>query len=613
MNLAQVIALLTELNETYAHLHQQKEELFWTTRMGISEDFEAYTAAESALMAFTQDTEHLRQSREAHAAALELGRQDLVQTLSGWVAYFSANVIESAEGRALIERLSQQETELLKKRKAMNLGYTLPDGTFHSASSVALALKVSTAPDEATRKACFHGLESIERMALDSGFLDIVRTRNAFARSQGYQDFYDYKVSVTEGMSKQELFGYLDELERRTRAAAQALVERQRARATELGVSDPVAPWNFRYLTQGDSLKELDPYMSFADSVGRWGRSFHNMGVKFDGAMLQLDLMDRKGKYENGFCHAPAVPYRRLDDSRVRAKVNFTSNAVPGQVGSGQRASETLFHEGGHAAHFANVLMGAPCFSQEFAPSSTAMAETQSMFFDSLLGDADWRRKYANTPWEVIERSVRASQPLKAMYIRNLLIVCFAEKALYELSDADLTAENALAAFKQVEQRLTFLERCPRPTLAVPHLLNNESSAIYHGYILADCAVAQTRHFFIERDGYITDNPKVGPEMREHYWRPGNSRRFRDFIASLTGKPFSVDAYVADVTASTEEALAEERRLWDLAERVPTPNSPVEMDMTLRVVHGAEVIASTETASFEQVAERFREWVVAQG
>ena len=44
-------------------------------------------------------------------------------------------------------------------------------------------------------------------------------------------------------------------------------------------------------------------------------------------------------------------------------------------------------HEAGHAAHFANIKMPSPLFSQERAPTSVAYAELQSMFLDALVGD----------------------------------------------------------------------------------------------------------------------------------------------------------------------------------------------------------------------------------
>ena len=53
-------------------------------------------------------------------------------------------------------------------------------------------------------------------------------------------------------------------------------------------------------------------------------------------------------------------------------------------VGSGLTGLTTLMHEAGHAAHFANIRMPSPLFSQERAPTSVAYAELQSMFLDAL-------------------------------------------------------------------------------------------------------------------------------------------------------------------------------------------------------------------------------------
>jgi Zn-dependent oligopeptidase len=88
------------------------------------------------------------------------------------------------------------------------------------------------------------------------------------------------------------------------------------------------------------------------------------------------------------------VPSFWQEGEWVPAVVNFTSLANPAQVGSGWSGLNTLFHEGGHAAHFANVTGNAPA-SPRVPPTSMAYAETQSMFCDSLLDDADWLKRYA--------------------------------------------------------------------------------------------------------------------------------------------------------------------------------------------------------------------------
>ena len=237
------------------------------------------------------------------------------------------------------------------------------------------------------------------------------------------------------------------------------------------------------------------------------------------------------------------------------------------------------------------------------------------MFLDSLLDDADWLARYAKNaqgepiPWEVIEKATRLAQPAQVSMLRSLLMICYAEKALYEMPEAQLSAENVMKAFIEVEQRLGLMERCSRPTLAVPHLLSGEASCIYHGYVLALAGVAQTRHYFLKEYGYLTDNPQIGPKLCEVYWRPGNSIRFVDFIARMTQTPFSMDALVEDVSLSADEAVAQQRAKIERIKAVPAFSGTVDLDCTLRMVHGDQVIASTETASFEDVADAYSKWL----
>jgi hypothetical protein len=50
---------------------------------------------------------------------------------------------------------------------------------------------------------------------------------------------------------------------------------------------------------------------------------------------------------------------------------------------------------------------------------------------------------------------------------------------------------------------------CSRPLLSVPHILADESSCYYHGYVLAEMSVHQTRDHFVEKLGGIVDNQQV--------------------------------------------------------------------------------------------------------
>ncbi|MGB7216389.1 MAG: M3 family metallopeptidase, partial [Gammaproteobacteria bacterium] len=475
---------------------------------------------------------------------------------------------------------------------------------------VKLALMMRTDPDEARRKAAYEGLRSIETFVLDAGFLDIVAKRNRLGRMLGYEDYYAWRVAVVERMTKKALFDRLDTLAARTAERSRA----ELAAFAEKHGDGALEPWNFGYLRSGDLARELDPYFGFAEALERWGRSFHALGVRYRGATLTLDLVDRPGKYENGFMHGPGIAF--FDRGTWRpARVNFTANAVVGQVGSGLRAAETLFHEGGHAAHFANILSNAPCFAHEFAPTSIAYAETQSMFMDSLLGDADWRTRYARDaqgnpmPLELIEEAIRDRQPFRGWDVRAMLTIPFAERALYELPERELAPERVLDTFRKIERELQGLSAGIRPVLAVPHLLAAESSAYYHAYILAEMAVEQTRRYFLERDGYLTDNPRIGPDLAKHYWAPGNAARFDETLVALTGEPLSPDALVDACNLSTDDAISKARAAVRGAASRPAPSGKVELDATIRVVHGRDTVATTEGGDFERAAADFAAFI----
>jgi Zn-dependent oligopeptidase len=603
---------LDELNDGYVRLHTAKEDAFWSSYMGLRPDVDAARAEldrkEIELQRFLRDPARLARVREALkvAKATKVAAED-VTALEGWRATFEAHVIDSPAARQLAEELVEAEGALARARGELPLGYQDPAKGLVRASSVKLAVMLKTEQDARLRKAAWEGLRSIEPWVLEKGYLGVVRRRNELGRLLGAEDYYDWKVQRAEGMKKREVFALLDELEAKTRDAGKRAVDELKKKAG----ADQVTSWNVRYLVGGDVTRELDPYFPFAKSIERWGRSFAGLGIKYRGARMVLDLVDRKGKYENGFMHGPEVSWRKKGELQ-KARIQFTANAIPGMPGSGQSATTTLFHEGGHAAHFANIDMPAPCFGQEFAPTSVAFAETQSMFLDSLLEDADWQTRYARLPLELIEKAIRTSQPFAAWEVRAMLAVCYAEKAIYELPEEKLTAQGVLDAIREQERRLLFLEHgSPRPVLAVPHLLSGESSAYYHGYVLAEMGVQQTRDFFIGRDGHLVDNPRIGPDLARAYWRPGNSQRCSPLVQALTGKPLGAAALAKHACRTVDEAIAHAREAVKREASIPRFEGAVDLECSVKVVHGNETVATNERG-FDVLCEGFGAWVEKQ-
>jgi oligoendopeptidase F len=600
------------LNTDYLSLAEPKEDLFWTTFMGTSEDHDARAESEKTYNHFISNPERIVELKQQIAAAEKLEDSEekaaLLHGLSGWLNFFQINAIEDAAARDMEGDIIQDDADLFEKRKQLTLYYTDDKGERLEASTLVLGTNLVSSDNEDVRKSSHQGLLDLERWAVENGFIDMVKRRNAFARAQGYRNFFDYKVNKEERMTPEQLFTILDEFEELTRDAQQRGLDTLVAEHGEQALQ----AHNLKYYMRGDVTQQMDPYLPFALSLRRWVESFGRMGVEFRDASLTLDLLDRKGKYENGFMHAPRVAWQK-DGQWSPAVINFTSNANPDQVGSGDDGLNTLFHEGGHAAHFANITQNAPCFSQEFPPTSMSYAETQSMFFDSLLSDADWLKLYAKDRSgnpiqdELIKKSIESSQPFSAYGERGILVVPYFEWDIYSLPDEQLTPEYLLERARHWEKKIFNIDSASRPLLSIPHLLDKDSSCSYQGYLLANMAVYQTRNWFQREHGFITDNPKVGGLVSEHYWAPGNSVSHNDTLVSLTGESFSGRYLAAHCNRTVEQAWEEARQAMASAlERTQPAVQPLHA--SIKVVHGSEVLADNSDSDADMF-DTFESWI----
>jgi hypothetical protein len=607
-------AFFNDLNHAYALVHKTKEELFWATYMATSDDQAGFGRAERAYKAFVSDPSRLWATRE-HLARLELRpasgeRDELIHGLKGWLAVFEANIIDNDEGRELMSRIIDAEAELFAKKKVFDVRHINEKGESEVATLSSLATNMATNPDEDRRRSSFDAMRAIERWVLANGFLELVALRNRFARALGADNYFELKLRKNERMTPAQLTAILEEFIARTDAANARTLRELKARHGD----HALLPWNLRFFSTGDVVRRMDPYLPFGLALRRWVESFRRLGITFRGATMQLDLIERAGKYQNGFCHGPIPAWTNEKGEWVPGQINFTADATPDQVGSGQRAIVTLFHEGGHAAHFANVTQNSPCFSQEYAPTSMAYAETQSMFCDSLLGDADWLLRYARSasgdaiPEGLIRDRIAARQPMRAFDERAIAVVPCFEYALYQLPDSALTPETVLALARDTEKRVLGVES-PRPLLAIPHLLNQESAASYQGYLLAHMAVYQTRAFFHRTYGYLTDNAAIGPALAQHYWAPGNSVDHDATLRSLTGEGFSARYLADECTKSIDDAWAEAQAAMAASLTRDYPRNVVpDLDAHIKVVHGAELIADS-TDGENVMCDRFEAWV----
>jgi oligoendopeptidase F len=609
-------SFVDSFNVEYESKHRAFEEQFWGTKMALSGNFssELLSSTKASMESLLSSAEVLEKA-QAYAAACSETDKALKTSLDIIIRTCKCYQMP-LEAKSIREATAKLESDLEMARNSMKLGYSV-ESTFHEASSVALRNLMVTSGDETTRKACYHGLRSVGPFVLDNGFIEIIKRRNQVAKLLGFEDYYDYKVQNAEGFGKKVLFEILDTLEQGTRAT----MERARKDLVAMYGDDALDPWNTSYKMSGSIVKKMDPYFPFQAAVERYMTSYVKLGITYQGATMNLDLLDRPKKYSNGFCHWPQPAWIKPDGTFQPTVTNFTSLADPSAIGSGLIALTTLMHEAGHAAHFANIQQPSPLCSQERSPTSVAYAENQSMFLDSLVSDSAWRAKYAKKkngdpiPFDILEQGIRATHPYAVFQLRGMLSVSYFEKALYELSEDLVTKENVMALADRLELEVQG-GFSGRPLLSVPHLVSDEASCYYHGYTLAEMSVHQTRAFFKQRDGYIVDNPKVGPTLKSAYWECGNSRPFLDLVKGLTGKELSGDDWVSALQETVEDKVKREKTEYDEALAIATSDESTtnldSLDMTVKFVDGDEVISDSSQGGILEACKKFEAFVDAR-
>lgn len=569
--------------------------------MGITKDKKAITKTEAARNAFRSNTKIKAQIEKL----LETAKGKEKKRLEIWNKFFGL-FQTPPHALAIKEKVAELEGKLLQKHASRKEGYIDPNTQkFVEASRNKMRTMMRTHTEESIRKACFEALEKLPLDTIDE-YIEIIKLRNEFARAVGYEDFYDYKIHLDEGISKDELFAIFDRIYEKTKYGFDNVRKLEEERP---GLRKP---WNFGYMLTGNFVKEEDPYFQFEDVLLYWGKSFSALGIDYKGGTLQLDLLDRKGKWDNGFCHYPTLV--RYDDKGkfLPGSANFTSTAIPSQVGSGVDGIHTVFHEAGHAADRLNSAQEEVCLNTEYPPAVVSWAETQSMFMDTISSSIEWRMRYAKNaqgesyPFDLFERKVRALNPLLPLDMMHVHFVMEFERIIYEAKN--LTKDFVLETARQVFRK--FFDRSEDSILILntPHIYSWESSAYYHGYGLADLGVSQWREYFFKKYGYIVDNPKVGKEM-EKVWKHGSLYTSGELIKLATGKKLSPDAYVKEITKPVEKILSDAKKKISRLEKVPLYKKAIKLNAKISLVHGKKKIADNKK-SFEDMEKKYRKWIL---
>ncbi|MGE0492945.1 MAG: M3 family metallopeptidase [Vulcanimicrobiota bacterium] len=579
-------ALLSRLHRRLGHLYHERERLYWRARMGLDEK-NGWARAQVALQRFISSPSLYRRLQQLEARRSQPEWQS-------WLRLFARHQLNSPEAARLRDEIIEQEAEIGQARQGLQFSvYDIEKGDYRPVTRSELGTLLTTHPDSQQRQRAYQALVQLEQRMLELGLLELIKKRNRLARLEGHSDFYAWTVARAENWTMERTFAPLEAL---AECIAPAVDVHLKGLEAEHGPGSR-DPWNCIYLRRCQERHELDPYFPIQPALRRWLTCFAGLGIDFHQANLTLDLMERAGKYEGGFFHAPA-----LATASSPADIHFAC-AGSFELGGGLPAHEVLFHEGGHAAHVAHKEVSTPYFFHEF-PTSVVHTEAQATFTESLLWDAAWRHRFAGVPLDLLEGITFREQAWRAWDVSASLTVPFGERLLYQTPEDQLVPEQLLPRLRQVERRHQGLSAGTQPLLTVIHLIDTESSAYCHAYPLAEMAAFQVRAFFFERDGQLLDNQGVGPELRRHFWEP--NKPFEEMLTGLTGRGLDCAALAHECTTDPlqtwRQAQAQLRHLRDQ----PLASLEAGLQARYRLVDGSQLFYEGDEA--EQLCSIFERW-----
>ncbi len=367
---------------------------------------------------------------------------------------------------------------------------------------------------------------------------ELVRRRNAAARSLGFDHFYAMELHLQE-LGEARLFAVLDEFRDRTDEPFRRFRAEMDARlGRRFGVSaDALRPWHWDdfFAQEAPSVAgtvELDAYFRDVDPVALASGFFGGIDLPIDEVLARSDLYEREGKDQHAFC----IDVDREGDVRVLC------NMRPNEKWTG-----TLLHELGHAAYDLYVPRRLPFFLRTIA--HTLSTEAIAMYMGRLTRDPAWLREVPGAALTDAEAADVRAQQRASMLVsaRWILVMAYFERELYRDPDrADLDS-----LWWDLVERLQYIRRPDgrsAPDWASKiHL--SLSPVYYHNYLLGELMASQISAHArrgIPDGRSIAGDPRVGAFLRERIFAPGASLDWNELLVHATGEGLSPRYFVEE-------------------------------------------------------------------
>jgi thimet oligopeptidase len=404
---------------------------------------------------------------------------------------------------------------------------------------------------------------------------EMIRLRTENAKLLGYKNHVDYKLELRMAKSAKKVRAFLEDLKRKTKAAAAHDAKVLKAFKAEL-TGNPNATLTShdlsylfkrlrkeKYDIDGDFVKEHFPFEHVKQAtlgayqkllgvrfVRREGLPLWHPDVQFydihdpkEGylASFALDLFPRDGKY--GHAAVFDIVYGREEHGTyvppLAAMItNFPkpTKTNPSLMSHGE--VETFFHEFGHVVHF--TLTKAKYRSQAGTNTAWDFVEAPSQMLENWVWDEDMLKR--------LSKHYKTGKPLPSALIRRMIAAKLLGEAWGVRGQVALAMFDHLLHTGEAKNPVSLYAKLERELLGVPapkgqifvagfgHLAHGYDAG-YYGYLWSR-VYAEDMFTRFKKTGLL--DPKVGREYRQWILEKGSSMEEMDLIKGfLRRKPNS--------------------------------------------------------------------------
>lgn len=516
-------SFIDEVVGQYKPLYVAYNHAVWeAARTGTPAANQAEKDAHAALLHFWADKDRFLKSKEFQK---ENKIDNALDARQAKLIFLDAAGAQQDE--ATIKKLTELEAEV---RQVYYNFRGKVDGKELSDNELDVILADSSDSDE-VRQAWQAGKQVGEEVA--SSIRELARVRNEAARSQGYRDFFEKSLVLSEIVEDDllQLFAELEEISLEPFKTIKAEIDEARAEHFRIKV-DALRPWHYGdpFFQEVPKVGEIDADVFFAekDPKDLSTATYDGIGLEVRDILMRSDLYARKGKDQHAFC----IDMDHEGD--IRTLNNLESN---------HRWNSTLLHELGHAVYDKYVDRDLPWLLR--TPSHTLSTEAIAIMMGSLVNDRAWLTNVLNAPEDIAQRLAeygeKRERSARLIFTRWCLVMINFERRLYQDPQQDLNQ-----TWWDLVERFQLLRRPDDRDL--PDWAAKIHVALYpvyyQNYQLGYLVSAQWRHFLEKEVGGFVGEQGTGQWLVHRVFQSGAREDWAKHIVTVTGEPLSPKYFV---------------------------------------------------------------------